>query len=671
MLVDGLLELTVGEHGSTRQPEVAVDFHHHVDFVGGSHTFVEDGRIGVVQGIGCIDVGHHSNRLVGALHALPSVEPLVGLAHEVEGDVLERGADDFNLVVFLLRQRLSGEFLLAHLQEELCLLVQPFGGGGSLLGHQVELLQHVVGHVEQRDGFLPEPHVGLHIALHGGLGWSVVATFGSHGLLGVEDGVVFQLGPRGKGGVQVFLLPLLRLHEVGVTGVGVVHVGQRGNPSFGDSLVPTNLLHALLHLREHRFERLPTRVVVLLVDEYSFGGSASERCEDVEATGNGALGGFVIRIDHLVQHLGVGLVALGHEVDLVGAGGLELRTDARLLLGGLLDGCTHLGKVFLARNDGLGGLSRLLQLVVDLQDGDVVGLAHQEGDGFEEGVVEFLDARVAAHNLGHEQRRLELLFLVGSEVHTLQPHHGAEVAFDFLGTGVMAARSVERIGVFHILVVKELGIVVLGVHHLADFVVHHLCVIGVYGRSRLAIDEGCCDGEIGLVELARGLHRFAHGRGEMLVELDGEQVDDGVELLFLNAAQHVVEIEVVELQIEVGGHKRRKVAVVVLLVDVEELYLVPWHDGEAVLSERRLQLGLEGGELVGVQKVVDIHQLTALRVEVLLAQLLLASLYLGDESLFGGCVFQGHRLVGAVVLIAVALGLVFFLELRPHEGVVP
>ena len=165
---------------------------------------------------------------------------------------------------------------------------------------------------------------------------SVVATFGSHGLLGVEDGVVFQLCPRGEGGVQVLLLPLLCLHEVGVTGVGVVHVGQRGNPSFGDSLVPTNLLHALLHLREHGFERLPTRVVVLLVDEDSFGGSASERCEDVEATGNGALGGFVIRIDHLVQHLGVGLVALGHEVDFVGAGGLELRTDARLLLGGLL-----------------------------------------------------------------------------------------------------------------------------------------------------------------------------------------------------------------------------------------------------------------------------------------------------------------------------------------------
>ena len=54
---------------------------------------------------------------------------------------------------------------------------------------------------------------------------SVVATFGSHGLLGVEDGVVFQLCPRGEGGVQVLLLPLLCLHEVGVTGVGVVHVG--------------------------------------------------------------------------------------------------------------------------------------------------------------------------------------------------------------------------------------------------------------------------------------------------------------------------------------------------------------------------------------------------------------------------------------------------------------
>ena len=92
----------------------------------------------------------------------------------------------------------------------------------------------------------------------------------------------------------------------------------------------------------------------------------------------------------------------------------------------------------------------------------------------------------------------------------------------------------------------------------------------------------------------------------MLVELGGKQVDDGVELLFLDATQHVVEIEMVELQIEVGGHKRREVAVVVFLVDVEELYLLPRHDGEPVLSQCAFQARIEGGELEGVQHIVHV-----------------------------------------------------------------
>ena len=157
----------------------------------------------------------------------------------------------------------------------------------------------------------------------------------------------------------------------------------------------------------------------------------------------------------------------------------------------------------------------------------------------------------------------------------------------------------------------------------------------------------------------------------MLVELGGEQVDDGVELLFLDATQHVVEIEVVELQIEVGGHKRREIAVVVFLVDVEELYLLPRHDGESVLSQCAFQARVEGGELEGVQHIVHVDQLSAFRVEVLLAQFVLASLDFRHKGRLGGCVFYGHRLVGPVFLISVALFLIFLFKVFPHQVVVP
>ena len=445
------------------------------------------------------------------MHVVPTLEPLVFLADEVERDILESGAHNLYLVVFLFGQSFAGEFLLAHVQEELSLLMKPLGGCSCFFGHQVELLQHVVGGIEQSDGLLPEPHVGFHIAFDRWFGRTVVAAFGTCRLLGVEDGVVFQFSPRGQRGVQVLLLPLLGLHEVGIVGVGVVHVGQRVDPSFGNRLVPTDLLHAHLHLLERGLEFLPASVFVLLVDEDSFGGGATERGEDVESAGHVALGGSILRINHFVQHLGVGLVTLRHQIDFVGAGILELGTYARLLLGYLLNGLPHLVVVFLARDDAFCVFPRLLHLVVDLQDGDIVGLAHQEGDGFEEGVIQLLDARVAANGFGHKECRLELRLDIGAEVHVLKPHHRAEVALDSLGTGVVAAWAEERIAVHHILIAQEVGISVLGTHDAVDFVLHHTAVFIGNGGRAFTRDECLGDGEIGLIVASGGLQLLAHG----------------------------------------------------------------------------------------------------------------------------------------------------------------
>ena len=287
-----------------------------------------------------------------------------------------------------------------------------------------------------------------------------------------------------------------------------------------------------------------------------------------------------------------------------------------MLLGNLLNGLPHLVVVFLASDDGFCVFPCFLHLVVDLQDGDIVGLAHEESDGFEECVIQFLDTRVSAHNFRHQQCRLELRLDICTEVHILQPHHSAEVALDFLGASVMSAWAEQRIAISHILIVQEVRIAVYGIHNLVDFFFYHSLVLIAHGRCAFPCDKRLSNGEIGLVETTCRLHLLAHGRGEVLVELGGKQVDNRVELLFLYATQYVVEIEVIELQIEVGCDKRGEVAVIVLLVDVEELNLLSRHDGESILAQRTFQSWVECGELVRIQNIVNIHPLSAFRTEI-------------------------------------------------------
>ena len=72
------------------------------------------------------------------------------------------------------------------------------------------------------------------------------------------------------------------------------------------------------------------------------------------------------------------------------------------------------------------------------------------------------------------------------------------------------------------------------------------------------------------------------------------------ELLLFDVAQQTIEIEVVELQVEVGGHEAGHVGIVVLFIEVEQLLMLGRHDGEAFPGQLLLKVSIELNELLRV-----------------------------------------------------------------------
>ena len=194
-LTYGLRELTIAEHGTTRQVQTAVKFHHYIDFVGTTHGLEEYRLVGVVVGIGRIDIGHESHLAVGALHIAPAHEILVGLTNEVKRDILERSSYVLHLVVLLVGSFLASQFFLADSQQELQLLADALCSVGYLLSHHVLFLEQVCRVVQQFDSLFPESGVWLYIALHYRVWGTCTTTLSTHGLLGIKDGIVLQLSP--------------------------------------------------------------------------------------------------------------------------------------------------------------------------------------------------------------------------------------------------------------------------------------------------------------------------------------------------------------------------------------------------------------------------------------------------------------------------------------------
>ena len=122
--------------------------------------------------------------------------------------------------------------------------------------------------------------------------------------------------------------------------------------------------------------------------------------------------------------------------------------------------------------------------------------------------------------------------------------------------------------------------------------------------------------------------------------------------MLLHLTQHAVDVEVIELQIEVGGDEAGKFVVVVLLVDLEELVVAGGHDAEAVLCQLLAEQRVELFELGGVGQVGHVDAQTLVYHEVLLPQLVLALLQAADELLLlVGVVQQVSAFYHAVVVL--------------------
>ena len=163
--------------------------------MGRTYSLVEHRLTGVIAGISRIDICHNGNRLIGTVHVAPPHQILVGLLNQVQCDIFERRTDVLYLAILLFGQSLASQLLLAASQQELSLFAQVVGSCGTLLRHEVEALQHVHRSVDELDGFCPIGHVRLYIALHVRLGGTSASALSTHGLLGIEDGVVFQFCP--------------------------------------------------------------------------------------------------------------------------------------------------------------------------------------------------------------------------------------------------------------------------------------------------------------------------------------------------------------------------------------------------------------------------------------------------------------------------------------------
>ena len=86
---------------------------------------------------------------------------------------------------------------------------------------------------------------------------------------------------------------------------------------------------------------------------------------------------------------------------------------------------------------------------------------------------------------------------------------------------------------------------------------------------------------VGLAIAWRIVEECQHGVLHVARELGHEWQ----QLILLDLAQHAVDVEVVELQIQVGSYEAGEGVIVVLLVDVEYLLVAAGHDGKSLFAK--------------------------------------------------------------------------------------
>ena len=246
----------------------------------------------------------------------------------------------------------------------------------------------------------------------------------------------------------------------------------------------------------------------------------------------------------------------------------------------------------------------------------------------------------------------------------------------------MATWTEQAVGKLDTLIVfHELAEVVLCLHGLFHLGFGFCLFLG--GADGLACQQLVGHGEENGIMVGVGPDLLIVRVGSLLVHgvihVTGHIDHELRQLLFLDLFQHTVEIEVIQLQEQVGGDKAGELLVVVLLIDMEQLVVGGGNDGKAVLCQMLAEQGVELLQLLGIDEVTHVHAQILGGVEVLFLQLIHALLEPFHEVLFLLGVFdESFHLTGTVVEVAPRLVLLlfdafevgFFVEL-PHQGVVP
>ena len=346
------------------------------------------------------------------------------------------------------------------------------------------------------------------------------------------------------------------------------------------------------------------------------------------------------------------------------AGAFKLRPYACLLVAYLFERTGQRSQFLWAFQQFGQHQVALLHLGLHLGNGKVVGLAHEEQDELVHLVVVTGSRRILAQGVGHDHSLLHFFGMIQSEGHTLQPHHAAEVALQGFAAGVVATGTEQTVGKRHLAVVgHELTGLVFRRHRLLHL---GLCLglltgIGYLLTRQQLVGHGEVDGivvsQLAYLLAAGILGLVVHG----LIHVERQLGHQPVERVLLQFAQHAVEVQVVELQEEVGSHKRGEARVVVLLVNVEQLLMAGRHNGKAVLRQLLAEQRVELLELRGVQQVLHVYAQPFGHSEVLLGQLVLAGLQaLHEVQLLGGVLHESGFLAGTVVVVAPRLVLALF-----------
>ena len=234
------------------------------------------------------------------------------------------------------------------------------------------------------------------------------------------------------------------------------------------------------------------------------------------------------------------MVTLRHDVDLVVARLLVLRTNTGLFVANLVQLRRNLRDGVIVVHEVLHLQTALLDFGHYLWQTQIVRFAHQERDKLVQAVVVLLCTTIQFQSAGLLNGSEHLVVVVRTKWYALQPHHTAEIPLELFTSCIMSAWSEETITEKDILVVlHKIAGSIDGVHYLLDFLYVDVALLpckDVIAREQLVgnVIERCIMMRHGidlLVETRPALHIVQH-----LVHVATESYHHRQQLVFLHLA---------------------------------------------------------------------------------------------------------------------------------------